>query len=199
MTTHLENGRWRFEDNGQFFVKIDDKWVEMFRDEIEVIIAEKEGYTSRSSNNLMAVLDTTLVSDLVVEGKARELVSHVQHYRKELNLKYADKILLGIGFVPNDPDISTCLEIQQAILEHKNHICNEVLASKIVVYSDSNKPDIATKIIEIDGCKLYLSIDKSKWQWNKFAIIVQNFLYEFRYIMPRRFSRALKKLSRSNK
>ncbi|MHA1211398.1 MAG: DUF5915 domain-containing protein, partial [Candidatus Heimdallarchaeota archaeon] len=45
-----------------------------------------------TSNNFVVALNTTLTDELVLEGKARDVVRHIQKLRKDNNLQVSDKI-----------------------------------------------------------------------------------------------------------
>jgi isoleucyl-tRNA synthetase len=61
---------------------------------VDIRISAKEGYDAQKDANNFIILNTTLTSDLVNEGIARELISKVQNLRKQKDFDVADRIKL---------------------------------------------------------------------------------------------------------
>ena len=73
-------------------------------------------------NNLFVILDTTLTTELIEEGYAREFISKIQQIRKASNFEVLDHI--EIEFNSDD-------EIAQAVENFKDYIKSETLALEI--------------------------------------------------------------------
>jgi isoleucyl-tRNA synthetase len=94
--------------------------VELSGDEVLVELHAKEGYSAeRIPGQGILVLDTHLTPDLIDEGMARDIVNQVQQVRKNLNLRYEQRIDLAIV---GDADI------QRVIKAFGEHIMRETLA-----------------------------------------------------------------------
>ncbi len=89
-------------------------------------------------------LDTALTDELKREGMMRELVRHVQNYRKELDLKVEDRIELSLKTDDH--------ELQTAIAEFENTVKSETLAESIQnnVGQDAKKVRIEAADLEIE-------------------------------------------------
>lgn len=85
---------------------------------------ENAGLTVANDGDLTVALDTALTPDLVAEGIARELVSHVQALRKDAGLDVADRIRLT---VETDAEAAAAIEANAAFVK------GEVLAVELEV------------------------------------------------------------------
>jgi isoleucyl-tRNA synthetase len=68
--------------------------VEVTADDVIVTRAPKEGLVVASEGAIVVGLETALTPALIAEGRARELVSHVQAKRKEMDLDVSCRIAL---------------------------------------------------------------------------------------------------------
>jgi isoleucyl-tRNA synthetase len=89
---------------------------------LKFVAQDIPGWLVSSENGITVALDVTISEDLKQEGIARELINRVQNLRKDSGLEVTDKIVL---------DSSMFGEIQQAIAQNQDYVCNEVLASEI--------------------------------------------------------------------
>jgi isoleucyl-tRNA synthetase len=70
-------------------------------DEVEIQASPREGTAVAHDEGLVAVIDTTLTSELRAEGDARELQRAVQDLRKDAGLELDDRIELWVaGLTP---------------------------------------------------------------------------------------------------
>ena len=69
------------------------------------------------------VLSTELTPELIREGMARDVVRLVQDRRKELDLQFTDRIVLGL--------VTDSSDLCQAIEENSEYIKNETLAVEL--------------------------------------------------------------------
>ncbi len=90
--------------------------------DFEIVAQDIPGWLVSSENGITVALDITLTDELRREGIARELINRVQNLRKDSGLEVTDKIRLSV-------DCSA--EIQSAIAQNQEYVCNEVLATTI--------------------------------------------------------------------
>lgn len=64
----------------------------LLKDELDIQMREKEGYSAESEGRFTVVLDLALTPGLINEGIVRELVSKVQTMRKDSGLEVEDRI-----------------------------------------------------------------------------------------------------------
>ena len=108
----------------------------------------KEGF-EMSSNNLFKIgINTHITSQLKEEGMIRDLIRHVQNFRKESNLEVSDRINISL---------SANSELELAIKNNKKYFMNEVLG--VNIHLDGRVLSY-NKDIEITNQKLVLSLSK---------------------------------------
>ena len=109
-------------DGMNLVVQLDGKYYEILPDEVEVHTASREGYEVASEGAYMAALVTTLTSELIHEGLAREFVRRVQDLRKNSGLEISDRI--EIKYQATEV-------LARAIEAFQDYIANETLAVSI--------------------------------------------------------------------
>jgi len=125
--------------------------VELTNEEIQVRLTAKEGWTAAQGPNCVVVLSTELTDELLAEGRAREVVRLIQDRRKELQLNYTDRILVGIQTVSPT--------IDEALHTHIEYIKRETLA---VDLKKGQVLDSEAFPHSIDGEELTLSVARSE-------------------------------------
>ncbi len=124
--------------------------AELVKDELNVkeIKWVKWGNNPKEALRLVKV-DARIPHELKLEGLAREVIRHIQQYRKELNLNVDDRIKLELQTADG--------ELKQAIQAFGDLISAETLAKQVTFeMGDTAKP------VDIDGNKLEMSITKTK-------------------------------------
>ncbi len=116
----LENIR----DNGQIDLTLDGQAIALTREEVEVRIRPREGWTSANDQGVVVVLSTELTPELIAEGLARDAVRSIQDRRKDIGCEYTDRIEIGI--------VTESAELRGAIEKFGDYIKKETLASKFV-------------------------------------------------------------------
>ncbi|KAK3604882.1 hypothetical protein CHS0354_000545 [Potamilus streckersoni] len=140
-----------FEQNRQVNITINQDIFNIERQDVDIMYHDIEGWLIEhdSQSDLTIALDTTLTTELIEEGIAREFISKIQNYRKALNLNVTDKIEITVETTSNN--------IINAINHFKSYIVSETLANSINFTSSRNG---TSRILEkINGEPCYLKIE----------------------------------------
>lgn len=116
----------KFEENGKFTFALTGKDVEINLDEVEVVSEDIPGWTVANEGNITVALDLTISEDLRQEGLARELVKHIQNYRKGSGFEITDRI---------DITIENSEELKDVIKNYSEYISAQVLATSLSIVS----------------------------------------------------------------
>jgi len=111
-------------DNGQIDLTLDGQAIALTRDEVDVRIKPRPGWTSANDQGVVVVLSTELTPELVAEGLARDAVRLIQDQRKDTGCEYTDRIEVGI--------VTESAEVRKAIEKFREYIAAETLAEKVV-------------------------------------------------------------------
>ncbi len=118
-------------------------------EDIQLFREAKEG-TGAVSNRFISInLDCTLTDALIMEGKAREVVSRIQNGRKDSGFEVSDRV--EILFWAE-------LSLTSAINEHIEYISQETLST--IKYKDIRKNNDVFEH-DIDGEKLFISLKRT--------------------------------------
>ena len=111
----------------------------------------REGLVIQADSNIIVGLDTTLDDELLLEGKARELVNRIQRLRRDAGLEVDDRIRLGIFGAP---------QVASAAEAHRDYITSEVLAVELVVGSSAQQADGYEHVqsVELDGDEALIGV-----------------------------------------
>ncbi|WP_195237235.1 isoleucine--tRNA ligase [Romboutsia sp. 1001285H_161024_C4] len=112
----------KLENGESFAVDINGENFEFNKDHVLINISAKEGFNVTMENNLFVILDTTLTTQLIEEGYAREFISKIQQIRKSNNFDVLDNIVIEF----NSDD-----EIAKAVENYDEYIKSETLAVEI--------------------------------------------------------------------
>ncbi len=127
-------------------VEIDNHIIDI--EDVEIFTKDIPGWSVISNDTLTVALDITITESLKNEGIARELVNRIQNLRKEKDFELTDTITISV---------EKHSEIEKAILENKNYICAETLATDLQI----NEQVAEGNEVEIDEIKLQLLITKN--------------------------------------
>ncbi|NQU84910.1 MAG: class I tRNA ligase family protein, partial [Mariniphaga sp.] len=127
------------EKNGSVKIKVGEENIELASEDVEIFTEDIPGWTVASDGNLTIALDINLTESLKQEGIARELINKIQNIRKESDFSVTDRIRLQIQ--KNDA-------INDAILNYKEYISNQTLATELVLVENIDENN--AKIIEVD-------------------------------------------------
>ena len=114
----------KLESEGVVSFNILDQNVTINLDEVEVINEDIPGYAVANDGALTVALDLEITENLRIEGQARELVKHIQTFRKESGFEITDRINITI----EDSDVA-----KNIISNFKDYISTQVLAKSITI------------------------------------------------------------------
>ncbi len=81
---------------GELKVTVSEDTFTLMREDVEVTMAQTEGYNCQRYGSVTIALETTLSPELVEEGFVRELISKIQTMRKENGFEVQDRITVGM-------------------------------------------------------------------------------------------------------
>ncbi len=122
---------------GKIAITIDGKAVELTGDDVQIGLTAKPGWAAAQGRHAVVVLSTEINDDLRSEGLAREIVHHVQQLRKKLQLRYEQRIELGIS---GDDTIAAVVK------RFGDYIAGETLATKLTAAAPSGAAPESTDI-----------------------------------------------------
>ena len=82
---------------GSYTLHLADGDVTVTSEDVEVTVAQQDGYNCQSYGGVTVALETTLTEELLEEGFVREIISKVQTMRKECGLEVTDHIALDLS------------------------------------------------------------------------------------------------------
>lgn len=133
-------------ESGSCTVELDGEPVELTGQDVQISLVAHEGFVASQGRDAMVVLKTELTDELVQEGKAREIVHHVQNIRKEQDLPYEARIELAVA--GNETIVS--------VVEHcRDYIASETLADSVVV-GELDGVTAADATVDDDEVRLYV-------------------------------------------
>ena len=119
-----------FEKEGEWKLNIPGQEITLLPGDVEITTEDIPGWLVASDGNLTIALDVTVTEELRQEGIAREFVNRIQHYRKESGFDVTDKIRILI---------MKHASIDAAVLQHRDYICSQTLASRLDLVEEMDK------------------------------------------------------------
>jgi isoleucyl-tRNA synthetase len=123
--------------------------IKLDGEDLQVRLQAKPGWAAAQGRGVVVVLSTEITPELIREGYANDLVRAIQDRRKDLQLEYTDRIIVGV--IAEDP------EVTKAIEEHRRFICEETLCDSLVF---EPVPGAEETVIELGAGKLRLWVKK---------------------------------------
>lgn len=114
----------KLESEGVVSFNILDQNVTINLDEVEVVNEDIPGYAVANDGALTVALDLEISENLRIEGQARELVKHIQTFRKESGFEITDRINITL----EDSDVA-----KNIISNFKDYISTQVLAKSFTI------------------------------------------------------------------
>ena len=136
-------------NNGGILINLNGNEERISRDELVINEVSKDGISTSSLNGVVVGVDINISDKLLKEGIVRDVIRHVQNFRKESDLRVQDRI--NISIISND-------SIIDAIEENIEYFKNEILAISI---SFEVLNSAYSKKIELNGVTLELGISVS--------------------------------------
>ena len=138
-------------ETGKVEVVLEGEKVSLDLEDVEVVVASREGYAAAGDQNVVVVLATELTPQLVDEGIYRELLNRIQTLRKDLQLEYTQRIKLAIRGSER---------LERIVEARREHLMGETLCVELA--EDGQDWEQAThREIEIEGEKATLSLARN--------------------------------------
>jgi len=115
-------------------VLLNDKKIVLEQDEYDILVEDKEGFSSIVEENIGVILDLNLSEDLIFEGYARDVVRNIQKIRQELDFEITETISVTIQTSTARSTILDNLE------KYSDYIAEETLATDLKFGASSDKP-----------------------------------------------------------
>ncbi|MDD6383127.1 MAG: isoleucine--tRNA ligase [Selenomonadaceae bacterium] len=113
---------------GKLVISLPDGDVTLLPEDIEVSMAQTEGYNCQRYNGVTIALETTLSEELLEEGFVREIISKIQTMRKENGYEVTDHIKVGMA---GNEKLEGLVRKNEAFLKEIT-LCDEVTYSTLV-------------------------------------------------------------------
>jgi isoleucyl-tRNA synthetase len=139
-----------FEAGKPLYVSVGNESRELAADDLTIVRTASGELVVKEEAGYFAALDPAVSRELRLEGLARELVSRVQRFRKELGFAVSDRITLTIG---------AGQEIEDAVKAFEKWIAAEVLATKVGVGGKIDETH-ATHAFDLDGQNVEVALER---------------------------------------
>ncbi|MGM0420792.1 MAG: isoleucine--tRNA ligase [Bacillota bacterium] len=118
------------EEGEEITVDLDGEEFTFSKEDVNINIRNKEGFTVGLENNVFIILDTRLTPELEAEGYAREFVSKVQQIRKAKDYEMLDRVNI---------EYSSDETIRSAVDDFMTYIKEETLADNVSYKEELNE------------------------------------------------------------
>ena len=139
----------KFVWEGHILITIDSQEWDISIDEVQVVSEEIGEWSVAQEGEVTIALDTTISSELLNLGYAREVINRVQSIRKNADLALTDIIYIRC---------SASHDLAAAIEEHSDFICRETLARTLSLELDAQSTEITE--FEFNDQQLRVIIEK---------------------------------------
>ena len=135
------------EKNGRYTFVLDGAEAVVEAADVEIFSEDIPGWLVANEGTLTVALEVTVTEELKREGIARELVNRIQNIRKSSAFEITDKITIVLSRNSNSDD---------AVNEYNTYICNQVLATSLVLADEVTD---GTEL-NFDDFNLYIKVNK---------------------------------------
>src|SRR6185295_653663 len=139
------------EKNGKYETSIEGEAVTLLPEDVEIIPVDLPGWKVMNDGAITVALDITVSPKLKEEGLAREFVNRIQNLRKDRGFEVTDKISLRVL----DHE-----EIKSFLLNNKDYICAEILATSFEIVETMQSPEAVTVEVD-DSISTLVTINKN--------------------------------------
>ena len=136
------------EKNGRYTFKLDGAEAVVEAADVEIFSEDIPGWLVANEGRLTVALEVTVTEDLRREGVARELVNRIQNIRKSSGFEITDKINITL---------SKNTQTDDAVNEYKDYICNQVLATSLMLVDEVQE---GTEL-NFDDFSLFVKVEKN--------------------------------------
>lgn len=119
-------------------------------EELLVTIQEKENIAAIEDKGYFVAIDTLITDELKSEGLVRDLVRHIQTFRKEADFNVDDRIEVAIA-----ADVS----VRETVDKYAAYLMNETLA--VLISDEITDPEIEN-IVKIDDITIKITLKRVK-------------------------------------
>ncbi len=139
----------RLESDKQVRLTLPSGPVALDAQDLQVRLQAKPGWAAAQGATSVVVLSTDLSESLLAEGLARELVHAIQTRRKDMDLQYTDRIVVGLE--------SDDAALVDAANSFSSYIARETLAAQVVLEPLPGAPATELKFGSVRA-KLYVQV-----------------------------------------
>ncbi|MEM8536035.1 MAG: DUF5915 domain-containing protein, partial [Chloroflexota bacterium] len=128
---------------------LEGETIDLLPDELLIETSSPEGYAVAEDNGTLVALNTTLSSELVTEGLARELIRNIQDARKNADFDISDRIAVYLHS-------QNGTGVTDVVQTWGDYIRTETLADELVL--DAPPSDAHTEALELDNQNLIVGV-----------------------------------------
>ena len=136
------------EKNGCYTFNLDGTEAVVEAADVEIFSEDIPGWLVANEGRLTVALEVTVTEELRREGVARELVNRIQNIRKSSGFEITDKINITL---------SKNTQTDDAVNEYKDYICNQVLATSLMLVDEVQE---GTEL-NFDDFSLFVKVEKN--------------------------------------
>ena len=130
---------------GKLHLDLADGGIDLLPEDIEVTMAQTDGYLCQRYGGVTVALETTLTPELIEEGFVREIISKVQVMRRENGFEVTDHITVGLS--GNE-------KLAEIVRKNEETLCKVTLADT-VIYGTA---DGFSKEWDVNGEKVTIAV-----------------------------------------
>ena len=136
------------EKNGRYTFNLDGVEAVVEAADVEIFSEDIPGWLVANEGRLTVAQEVTVTEELRREGVARELVNRIQNIRKSSGFEITDKINITL---------SKNTQTDDAVNEYKDYICNQVLATSLMLVDEVQE---GTEL-NFDDFSLFVKVEKN--------------------------------------